>query len=204
MRCFTAHALLRSSCAASQLSLTIHCDRVSARRLRPRDRPTTYSAPPFVFPLDPAAPCAVEGVVTPGLAASGCNGHGTHCASTVGGTAYGVAKDVTLVTVQVLSCAGSGSTTGVIAGIEWAVDDAAAHPEMMAVISMSIGGGFSTAENLAIKAAHEANVLVVVAAGNDNSDACQSSPASAPEAVTVGSTTSQVCVSRANHQPGGS
>jgi len=122
---------------------------------------------------------------------SSCSGHGTHCASTIGGEAYGVAKGTTIVSVQVLSCAGSGSGAGVIAGIEWAVRDATEnHPNERAIISMSLGGGASTAENLAVKAAHDANVLVVVAAGNDNDDACNYSPASAQQAITVGSTTS--------------
>jgi len=119
----------------------------------------------------------------------GCSGHGTHCASSAAGEKYGVAKKATIVSVQVLSCAGSGSGAGVIAGIEWAVADAAKHSEP-AIISMSLGGGRSTYENRAVAAAHAAGVLVVAAAGNDDSNACNYSPASAPEAVTVGSTTS--------------
>jgi subtilisin family serine protease len=101
-----------------------------------------------------------------------------------------VAKGVTIIAVQVLSCQGSGSGAGVIAGIEWAVQDAARHPTERSIISMSLGGGFSSVENAAVKAAHDQNVLVVAAAGNDDSNACNYSPASAPEAITVGSTTS--------------
>jgi len=128
-----------------------------------------------------------RGVITSGRAS--CSAHGTHCASTVGGARYGVAPGTTIVAVQVLSCSGSGSTAGVIEGIEWAVADAASHPDKRAIISMSLGGGRSSAMNLAVKAAHDANVVVVAAAGNENSDACGRSPASAAEALTVGSTT---------------
>lgn len=118
-----------------------------------------------------------------------CSGHGTHCAGTIGGTTYGVSKDVELVAVQVLSCMGSGSTSGVLAGIQWAVDDAATRGKP-AIISMSLGGGRSDSENRIVDAAHDAGVTVVVAAGNDDSDACDYSPASAVKAITVGSATS--------------
>ena len=73
---------------------------------------------------------------------NGCSGHGTHCAGTIGGATYGVSKDVELVAVQVLSCFGSGSTAGVLAGIQWAVDDAQTRGKP-AIISMSLGGGRS-------------------------------------------------------------
>ena len=129
-----------------------------------------------------------NGVITE--ATKTCHYHGTHCASTAGGTQWGVAKGTTIITVQVLSCEGSGLLSGVLAGIQWAVDDAAMHPGAKSVISMSLGGGYSSAENRAVKAAHDAGVLVVVAAGNDNEDACGYSPASATEAITVGSTAS--------------
>ena len=129
-----------------------------------------------------------EGVIT--SASPSCSGHGTHCASTAGGTVYGVAKDTTIIALQVLSCQGSGSTSGVIAGIEWAVADAQRHPSSRSIISMSLGGaGVSQAEFRAIERATVANVVVVVAAGNDSDDACQYSPAGAPAAITVGSTT---------------
>ena len=134
-----------------------------------------------------------------GVASSTCSGHGTHCASTAAGATYGVAKSATIVTVQVLSCSGTGSGAGVIAGIDWAVDDAGKRSQK-AVISMSLGGGFSASENQAIATAVAQDVVVVAAAGNDDSDACSYSPASAPEALTVGSTTqNDVKSSFSNH-----
>jgi len=111
------------------------------------------------------------------------NGHGTHCASTVGGNTYGVAKDVSLVDVKVLSRFGSGSFAGVIAGVNYAAGTSA-RPK---VGSMSLGGGRSQSVNDAVDAASNAGVTMVVASGNSNTDACNFSPASAPEAITVNS-----------------
>ena len=116
-----------------------------------------------------------------------CNGHGTHVSGTVGGTTYGVAKNVNLVAVRVLDCAGSGSTSGVIAGIDWAVADHVSGP---AVLNMSLGGGASASLNAAVDRAVADGISVVVAAGNSNADACTSSPASAASAITVGATAS--------------
>lgn len=118
--------------------------------------------------------------------AADCNGHGTHVAGTVGGTTYGVAKQVALVAVRVLNCSGSGTTTGVINGINWV----AANRVLPAVANMSLGGGKSTSLNNAVNAAVAAGVSFAVAAGNSNRDACQFSPASAANAITVGATTS--------------
>lgn len=115
-----------------------------------------------------------------------CNGHGTHVAGTVGGTQWGIAKAVTLIPVRVLDCNGSGSFAGVIAGM----DHVAGTASGPSVANMSLGGGFSSSVNAAVKRMHDAGVTVVVAAGNSTADACNSSPAAAPEAVTVGSTTS--------------
>ncbi|HEX6260068.1 MAG TPA: S8 family serine peptidase [Woeseiaceae bacterium] len=117
-----------------------------------------------------------------------CNGHGTHVAGTVGGSTYGVAKQVRLVAVKVLGCSGSGSTSGVVSGIDWV----ASRRISPAVANMSLGGGASTAIDNAIAraTASPSNVTFVVAAGNSSANACNYSPARAPSAVTVGATTS--------------
>lgn len=114
-----------------------------------------------------------------------CNGHGTHVAGTVGGTVYGVAKNVTLHGVRVLSCSGSGSNSGVIAGVDWV----ALNASFPAVGNMSLGGGISSALDSAVNGASAAGVVMVVAAGNSNTNACNASPARAADAITVGSTT---------------
>jgi subtilisin family serine protease len=114
-----------------------------------------------------------------------CHGHGTHVAGTVGGTTYGVAKGVSLHGVRVLSCAGIGLTSQIIAGIDWVRQN---HVKP-AVANMSLGGGLSTALNTATTNLWNAGVFVAVAAGNDDADACQASPASASGAFTAASST---------------
>ncbi|WP_434385384.1 S8 family peptidase [Melittangium boletus] len=115
-----------------------------------------------------------------------CNGHGTHVAGTVGSATYGVAKAVRLYGVRVLGCDGSGSNSGVIAGIDWV----RVNHKKPAVANMSLGGGASSAINTAVTNLANAGVFVAVAAGNDNGNACNYSPASAPAVTTVGATTS--------------
>jgi subtilisin family serine protease len=129
--------------------------------------------------------------VTAGGNANDCNGHGTHVAGTVGGTTHGVAKAVSLVAVRVLACNGSGTTAGVIAGVDWVANN---HVKP-AVANMSLGGGASTTLDDAVKNAIAKGVTFAVAAGNGNflgiaANACNYSPARVPEAITVGATTS--------------
>lgn len=114
-----------------------------------------------------------------------CNGHGTHVAGTIGGTHYGVAPEVTLHAVRVLGCDGSGSNSGVIEGVDWVTKNA----KKPAVANMSLGGGASSALDEAVDNAIQQGVTFVVAAGNEDADACGSSPARAKDAITVGSTT---------------
>jgi subtilisin family serine protease len=116
-----------------------------------------------------------------------CHGHGTHVAGTVGGSTYGIAKGVKLYAVRVLDCDGSGSYSGVIAGIDWVT----AHRQLPAVANMSLGGVKSQPLNDAVQGSIAAGVSYAVAAGNSGRDACNYSPASTPNALTVGATTRQ-------------
>ncbi|HEX5596060.1 MAG TPA: S8 family serine peptidase [Micromonosporaceae bacterium] len=113
-----------------------------------------------------------------------CNGHGTHVAGTAGGSAYGVAKDARLIAVKVLNCQGSGTNAGVIAGVDWVTSNAIKP----AVANMSLGGGASSALDNAVANSISSGVTYAVAAGNDNANACNYSPARTPAAITVGST----------------
>ncbi|MEX2180873.1 MAG: S8 family peptidase [Gemmatimonadaceae bacterium] len=132
---------------------------------------------------------ATFGFDTFGGDGSDCNGHGTHVAGTTGGAVYGVAKSVALVAVRVLNCSGSGTTSGVIAGVDWVT----ANAVKPAVANMSLGGGASTSLDNAVQNSIASGVGYAVAAGNGNrggrqDDACKYSPARVPEAMTIGAT----------------
>ena len=115
------------------------------------------------------------------------NGHGSHVAGTIGGTRYGVAKSVTLVGVKVLSDAGSGSNSGIIAGLDWVLEQALNDPDRPMVANLSLGGLKSFSLNLASNLIVSGGVFMAVAAGNSDVNACLSSPASGALPMTVGS-----------------
>jgi len=114
------------------------------------------------------------------------NGHGTHVAGTIVGTADGVAKKASVVAVRVLDDSGTGTASGVIAGIDWVT----AHATRPAVANMSLGGGGADAEiDTAVRNSIASGITYTVAAGNDNADAAESSPGRVTQALTVGAST---------------
>jgi subtilisin family serine protease/subtilisin-like proprotein convertase family protein len=123
--------------------------------------------------------------INDGQGTNDCQGHGTHVAGTVGSTTWGIAKNVQLIPVRVLNCQGSGTDAGVIAGVDWV----AANHSGPSVANLSLGGGASPTLDAAIANLVASGVTTVVAAGNENQNACNVSPAREPTAITVGSST---------------
>jgi subtilisin family serine protease len=115
-----------------------------------------------------------------------CAGHGTHVAGTIGGSTYGVAKGVSLHAVRVLDCAGNGTDSTVIAGVDWVT----ANHQNPAVANMSLGGGASATLDTAVQNSINSGVTYAIAAGNDGLNACNYSPARVAAAITVGNSTS--------------
>ncbi|PBK68468.1 peptidase 1 [Armillaria solidipes] len=131
---------------------------------------------------------AAWGATFGGYANADGNGHGTHVAGTVGGTQYGVAKSVHLIAVKVLDDSGSGYISDILAGLEWVID-AVETSGKPSIVSLSLGGSTSTTFDNGIIAVINAGIHVVVAAGNDNTNASGTSPAHVAAAITVGATT---------------
>lgn len=186
----------RVTIASTQTNATWGLDRVDQRNL-PLNRTYTWNgtgAGVWVFVFDTGiryshvefGTRAFFGFDAFGGNGSDGNGHGTHVAGTIGGNTFGVAKSANLVSIRVLNNAGSGTTSGIIAGMDWV----AANHIKPAVANMSLGAPASTTVDNAVTRLFNAGVPVIVAAGNSNLDACGFSPARAARAFSVGSTTS--------------
>lgn len=186
----------------TQLSTTWGLDRIDQRNL-PLDGVYTYTTTATdvtAYVIDTGIRIshtefggrASIGIDVIGGSGSGgdCVGHGTHVAGTIGGNLYGVAKEVKLISVRVLGCDGSGYISGVIAGVDWATEDATSSSKT-AVANMSLIGGGSLSLDNAVIHSIQSGVTYALAAGNSNKDACRYSPAriNEPGALTVAAST---------------
>jgi subtilisin family serine protease len=113
-----------------------------------------------------------------------CNGHGTHVAGTVGSKTFGVAKNTNLVAVKVLDCTGSGSFSGILKGLSY-VSIESKKTKRPTVVNMSLGGSFSPSINKAVENLKNEGIHIASAAGNENQDACNTSPGSSEASITV-------------------
>ena len=183
------------STSATQQNPVWNLDRIDQRKASPRSltyRPLSAASAVHAYVIDTGIDWthpdfegrAVSGYSALGGTAADCHGHGTHVAGTIGGERYGVAKGVTLVGVKVLDCNGEGLLSDVVKGVNWVT----AHAVKPAVANMSLGGGASTALDAAVNRSIAAGVTYVLAAGNENRDACKVSPARVSRALTVGAT----------------
>ena len=118
-----------------------------------------------------------------------CNGHGTHVSSSLGGTEFGVAKEVTIHPVRVFDCSGTTPKSLVINGMMWVLQEHMNNAGQRTVVNMSLGGGFSQTQNDLVDTMVDAGIILVASAGNDNDDACSKSPASADKAIAVAAST---------------
>ncbi len=119
---------------------------------------------------------------------SDCGGHGTLVASNAAGSTLGTAINSSLYDVRVFPCSGSGSSLTVIRALDWVIQQKRANASVPMVANLSLGGGATQAIDDAVARATAAGIIVVVAAGNETTDACTKSPARAPSAITVGAT----------------
>jgi subtilisin family serine protease len=118
-----------------------------------------------------------------GNGSNDCNGHGTHVAGSAAGTIYGAAKQATVIPVRVMNCEGSGTVFSVMAGLNWVAQNTFVGEP--AVVNMSLGGAVNSTLDEAITSLSQQGLLFVVAAGNDNQNACNYSPARVPLAITI-------------------
>ena len=119
-----------------------------------------------------------------------CNGHGTHCAATAGGTIHGVAKGANIYSLRVLGCNGKGAVSGIVMGIDFLIGKSKKESSRK-VMGLSLDLKMTRSLNLAVEMAAQSNIPAIVAAGNQGKDSCLYSPSSATSSISVGATNLQ-------------